>query len=141
MRNRTSGRRRSAAEWSKLVAAWKRTGKSASEFATPRGIVPNTLAWWRWHLARQSKQSGSALETAVRRRTVRKRSARRVESRPGPRLVAVEVSPELEERDRSHHVAWEVESTRGCVLRVRTSISSPELERVLAVMTAEDSTR
>jgi len=61
--------------------------------------------------------------------------------RSGPRLVAAEVHAEPVERDLSLDVAWELETERGTVLRVRRTISPPELERVLAAITAEGPSR
>ena len=38
--------RRSAAEWSAEVAAWRRSGSSARAYALTRGISASTLSWW-----------------------------------------------------------------------------------------------
>ena len=43
---RQKAARRSAAEWAEEVAAWKRSGKTAREYAQVRGICSATLGWW-----------------------------------------------------------------------------------------------
>lgn len=43
---RKKAARRSAAEWAAEVAAWKRSGSTALEYAEARGISAATLGWW-----------------------------------------------------------------------------------------------
>lgn len=59
-----SGCAHTRARWQRLVTAWRRSGKTAAEFAGARGIVESTLRWWSWRLARDGETAaatGSAL--------------------------------------------------------------------------------
>lgn len=51
--------RRTAGEWRRLVAMQKRSDLSVSEFADGRGLSPQTLSWWRWHLSSRRVASAS----------------------------------------------------------------------------------
>lgn len=51
MASASSGRR-TAGEWSKLVARWKRSGLSASVFGERHGVAASALFWWSWKLRR-----------------------------------------------------------------------------------------
>jgi len=42
--------RRSAAEWGRAVAAWRRSGLSCREYAAAHGFKATTLSWWAWKL-------------------------------------------------------------------------------------------
>ncbi len=39
-------KRRSQAEWTKIVREFKASGKTAAEFARRRGVKRSTLLWW-----------------------------------------------------------------------------------------------
>lgn len=41
-----------AKTWAKRVAAWRSSGKTASEFASTGGFAPSTLKYWAWRLKR-----------------------------------------------------------------------------------------
>lgn len=41
---------RSAQEWQRLVAEWRRSGLPCKAFAAGRGVHPHTLSWWAWRL-------------------------------------------------------------------------------------------
>lgn len=45
--------RRSAKEWAREVAAWRRTGKSARAYARAHGLKASTLTWWAWKVGRE----------------------------------------------------------------------------------------
>ncbi len=113
--NKTQPRRRSARAWSRLVAAWNKSGKSADEFAASRGIAPRTLTWWRWRLASQS-----------------------VSPAPKPlRLVSVHVEPSPpvgQAPGSAAPPAWEIVTAAGHVLRVHRGIAAAELAAVLAAL-------
>jgi hypothetical protein len=47
-----------AAEWRVLVLEWERGGKTRRAFATSRGLVPSTLAWWIGKLRRLDREAG-----------------------------------------------------------------------------------
>jgi transposase len=44
--------RRDQSEWSRIVARFERSGKTAEEFCVRRGLKASTLKWWRWKLSR-----------------------------------------------------------------------------------------
>ena len=122
--------RRRAADWAKVVRAWKRSGETAAAFAESRGMSPRTLTWWKWKLA-----SGDSSTSPPRKRRGRRSKGERRPSPSIPRLVAVEVQP-----DRDAGVAWELQNARGDALRVMSGIAPGDLARVLAVLfTGEDS--
>jgi transposase len=108
--NKTLPRRRTAQAWAQLVEAWQKSGKSAEDFASSRGIAPRTLIWWRWRLA----------------------------SRPSPpalRLVPLQVEPSVAVSSPPDATpAWEIVTARGHVLRVHRGIAGAELSAVLAAL-------
>jgi transposase len=105
-------RRRSAREWARLVAAWNKSGKSASDFAATRGIEPSRLTWWKWKLTSRTAAPSEEL-----------------------RLVAVEIAPTAPATaTESVSPAWEITSARGDVLRVYRSIAPAELAAVLSAL-------
>lgn len=53
-------RRRSAAEWGRLIREQEQSGQTATAFARARGIRPDTLKWWRWRLGQKPKAKRSA---------------------------------------------------------------------------------
>lgn len=44
--------RRTAAEWSRHVSAWRQSGLSAATYAKREGLKPKRLKWWSWKLRR-----------------------------------------------------------------------------------------
>jgi hypothetical protein len=113
-----SGRRRSAAEWAKVMADWERSGLDRKAFAASRGIKSGTLSWWRWRLR------GGALGGP---------------STDALRLVKVDVAPEPGSRVAvgATRCAWELATARG-VLRVHDSIGEVALDAVLAALVEKD---
>jgi transposase len=115
----STSHRRTAREWSRIVLAWQRSGKSAKEFAAERGISPRTLAWWRWRLAGRAESAPSEVEAS-----------------PALRFVPVQVAAEsVRPAPAQAHEAprgWEIVSARGDVLRVHRDITEAELAAVLA---------
>jgi hypothetical protein len=104
------------------VAEWKRSGKSAAEFAAERGIARGTLSWWGWHLkadARAARRSGAPARV--------------------PRLVRVEASSaapmEAASPAADSGLAWELRTRDGDALRVHGRIGADELSVVLAALT------
>lgn len=68
--------RASAAEWSKRVRRWRRSGLTAKQYAAKAGLNPSTLTYWSWRLSAQqpaatevayppSGGSGALVEIAV----------------------------------------------------------------------------
>jgi hypothetical protein len=37
-------------QWAKRVLQWQRSGLDAASFAARKGVRPERLRWWRWHL-------------------------------------------------------------------------------------------
>ena len=54
------GRRRTRAQWRRLVSSWRRGGQTAGEFAKERGLVEATLRWWSWQLAQDGELEAGA---------------------------------------------------------------------------------
>lgn len=50
-----TGARRSRDEWREHISAWKRSGVQAVAYAEEHGLNPNTFAWWRSELGRETK--------------------------------------------------------------------------------------
>jgi transposase len=48
-----------AKKWQKRVRRWKRSGKTAEEFAEGEGVSPRSLTWWSWRL-RKAEREGKA---------------------------------------------------------------------------------
>ena len=55
-------------EWAGHVAAWKRSGQTASEYGEPRGLSGKKLYWWSWHLKGKDGDAGSPAVRTRRRR-------------------------------------------------------------------------
>jgi len=45
--------RRTAKQWARLIARWKRSGLSAGEFGAKVGVDAHSLHWWRWSLRKR----------------------------------------------------------------------------------------
>jgi hypothetical protein len=45
--------RRTAKQWGRLVARWKRSGLSAGEFGARAGVDARSLHWWSWALRKR----------------------------------------------------------------------------------------
>ena len=55
-------------EWATHVAAWKRSGQTASEYGEPRGLSGKKLYWWSWHLkGKDGDEESLAVKTRRRR--------------------------------------------------------------------------
>lgn len=96
---------------------WERSGRSAAEFAEPRGLSPRTLTWWKWRLKRDSNAGGTT---------------------HGIRLVPVrvEAAPSLDrvEDREAEELAWEIEAPSGHVLRVVERGAARGLVEALAII-------
>jgi hypothetical protein len=125
-----SARRRSAAQWKALVRAWKRSGEDAAAFARGRGINARTLMWWQWKLG-----GPLAARPAHRGGGLRPRPRGQRAGGSMPRLLAVQ---QVEAQEPESH-AWEIETARGDVLRVRAGMARADLEYVLAWLQAPQS--
>ena len=59
-------RRRSAAEWKRLLGEWRASGESIEEFALKAGVRAKTLAWWSSELSRRARRpAGDAPRSTV----------------------------------------------------------------------------
>ncbi|MDI1435120.1 IS66 family insertion sequence element accessory protein TnpA [Polyangium sorediatum] len=45
--------RRTAKQWARLVARWKRSGLRAGEFGAKVGVDAHSLHWWSWSLRKR----------------------------------------------------------------------------------------
>lgn len=61
-----SGSRRNRKQWQQLVNAWRRSRRSAAEFASESGVVESTLRWWAWRLERDASSSSPVALVPVR---------------------------------------------------------------------------
>jgi transposase len=98
-----ASKRRSAKEWSGLIRDWKRSGKTAQEFARQHRLRPEALIWWNWQLKKRNLPATKAKGVRKRRHT--------------PALVRVQVE-EDSHPDGSAGMAWELVFPTGHVLRV-----------------------
>ena len=110
-------RRRTAKEWSRIVAAWKKSGRPVDEFAASRGIAPRTLTWWKWRLAQLALAEGPAAPDELQ-------------------LIPVGLEP-ARTREAEAMPAWEVSTAGGHVLRFHHRITPAELAAVLEALAAE----
>lgn len=112
-KNRSPGsRRRTSAQWARLIDEWRNSGLSAEEFAARKKLSPRTLTWWKWHLGSSS---------------------------PKPALVPLEIMPTDEASDL--RAEWELRSPSGHVLRVMGAIGDDDLAAVLRAMSASRAMR
>jgi hypothetical protein len=51
--------------WSRLVEQWAKSGLTRQEFATKSGVNGNSLAHWKWMLAREARLAGSTIPKFV----------------------------------------------------------------------------
>lgn len=110
--NSTRPRRRTARAWARLVEAWKKSGKSAEDFAASRGLAARTLTWWKWRLATKPLPTAAA----------------------PLRLLPLQIDPSssrLSVPPPEATPAWEIVTSRGDVLRVHRAIGEVELAAVL----------
>ena len=118
---RGSAKRRSAAQWARLVKAWKKSGETAAVFAASRGIAAQTLTWWKWRLSHRADLPHIDEH----------------EEREEMRLVAVQVEPARAAAESP--AAWELFTARGAVLRVYAGTVSSELVAVVqAIVSGEE---
>jgi hypothetical protein len=104
--------RHTAAEWARLVRAWKRSGLTATEFAASVAVAPRMLKWWTWHHARRATASLAPTDQV--------------------QLVQVDV-----ERPGSEAApAWELVTDRGLTLRMHRSLPPAEVATVVDAFVA-----
>lgn len=59
-------KREARATWVERVERWKKSGKSAEEFAAEIGVNVRSLKWWKWMLASERSTSTAKKSTKVR---------------------------------------------------------------------------
>lgn len=52
-------------EWARRVAAWRRSGETAAEFARGRDFAASTLRWWSSQLGRVAEPEASSMTVAM----------------------------------------------------------------------------
>ena len=120
------GRRRTRAQWRRLVSSWRRGGQTAEEFAKERGVVEATLRWWAWRLAQDGE-----LEIGAR----------------GPvGLVPVRVveadggtSTGMARNDARPAVAWMLRTSRGELRVYARTHCNDELRAAVAALVGDGS--
>ena len=98
-------KRRSAEEWSRHVAAWRRSGETAAKYAERKGLSLSSLRWWSWRLGRDHGRNESVELVPVE--------------------VAVEAAPPATDAEQ-----WRL-TTRGGDELCGTGALSPELAKAL----------
>lgn len=58
--------RHGRAQWARWVSQWKRSGKTAQEFADLIGVREQTLRHWQWLLGHEQRAGASKRRAAVR---------------------------------------------------------------------------
>lgn len=61
----TKKKRRTAQEWSEVVARWRASGKPAEAFAKSEGCHPRTLSWWASRLGKSAKAASPSFAPVV----------------------------------------------------------------------------
>lgn len=104
-------KRRTKAWWQTTVARWRRSGKTADEFAAREGVTANTLRWWSSRLGHDTRAehglpAGKPIEIAVPAGAVRTRGGV-VEVEVGDAVVRCDVGTDVA------YVAAVVRTLRG----------------------------
>jgi hypothetical protein len=111
-------RRRSAAEWTQLVADLHASGLSPEEFAASRGVPHTRLRWWTWRQVRERRSAA-----------VKADDLRLLPVVVEPTRVPVPTKPST-----SAEPAWEVCTAGGDVLRVYRTTAPAEIQAALTVL-------
>lgn len=104
------------------MAAWRRSGQAAEEFARRRDLHAPTLKWWAWRLDRPAPEPDTV--------------------DPALRLVPVEVvdadprSPTWPVED--HTAEWSLELRSGVVLRSRGALPEALLRAILRTVRVDE---
>lgn len=105
------------AAWAERVQRWRRSGRTAREFAESIGVKPATLAYWAWRLRREE---GDAQPRPRRRRRANGAGAE-------PPFVEVIV-------DGPAAGGFVLELGDGRQLRIAAGFEAPALTRLLTVL-------
>lgn len=94
-------RRRRRDEWRSLVAEWKRSGVTATEFAKHAGVHVKTLQYWKYKLASAAEPRSPELAKIVEVQPARLPADERFEVRlAGGRCVGVPPSFDADALER-----------------------------------------
>jgi transposase len=110
--------RQTRREWARRVAAWRRSGQSAKEFAARAGVNASTLLWWSTKL----RSDGVGAQAAGRPR------------RPGGGAQRLEPVALVELRGGVVEDRFELELGGGRHLRIPPGFDAAALERLLRVL-------
>lgn len=111
-------KRRSAAQWSELIAQWTRSGDSAERFAAGVGVKLSTLRWWQSQLGK----SGTP-----------ERTARRAEGRSLAKSATF-AEVQVVESPRREGGFVEVVTRGGHVIRVHGEVDAEALQSVFEAL-------
>jgi transposase len=103
------------AEWTRRLSRWKKSGKSAEEFAAKEKLDVKLLKWWRWKVGPPPAEPSTTLP---------------------PRFLPVHVVDTVEPPTGAPSPI-EIALPNGRVVRVAPGFDSRTLARVLSI-TAED---
>ncbi len=116
----TKRKRRSAAEWSEIVSAWRASGLALGTYAARHGLNAGTLGWWR-------TQVSKGRVTPASKRQVKTSSLARRSARPSKAVFAeVKVTPVRPATGRI-----EVVARSGHVVRIEGVVDPSALRSVL----------
>jgi hypothetical protein len=122
MAKRTIRKRRKPAEWRREVAAWKRSGQTAREYAASRDLSEDTLTWWNWRLKRQRRDSMPAAPLQLL---------------PAHLLDDDEGTAEHGEQAERTAPRWELQSAAGHTLRVESALSDEQARIVIEALCSD----
>lgn len=95
-------KRRSAEEWSRDVAAWRRGGETAARYAKRKGLSVGSLRWWSWRLGRDHGRNEAVELVAVE--VVPDPAARSVDAEQWRAVVRVDHAAEVSKVADAHRV-------------------------------------
>lgn len=113
----------SAAEWSKRVAQWKRSGKSSREFALEHGWKAGSLLWWSSELNRRAAAGAEIRLVPLECSQV-----------PGDKSCKREDVVAVVDYGQHRSEGFELEVRRGCVVRVCRGFDSELLREIVAAL-------
>jgi transposase len=106
-------------EWAAQVRRWRRSGKTAREFAASAGLNASTLGYWAWRLEHEGKTS---VAPRGRRRRAKPAAAASFVEMLVPAAVKGPAEP------------FELEISGARRLRIPAAFEPSALERLLAVL-------
>jgi hypothetical protein len=119
MAKRTIRKQRTPAEWRREVAAWKRSGQTAHEYAASRDLNEDTLTWWSWRLKRQRRHS---------------KPVEPFQLLPANLLDDDEGTVGHGEKAGRTAPRWELQSAAGHTLRVESALSDEQTRIVIEAL-------